>query len=231
MAFSADENQAVISTPAESRENLRRVRYTVSDLTGNDKAAADRLALLMLKLISPQSWQAAGGQGTIETEKSALVVEQSPDVHDQILVFCEKLRGARALPFKSDQDPRRFDLTIRLAQAAPALKRPVSANFHEPATLAEELSYLARQADVDILVDHQALAAAGVSDKTEVSFSVEKLPFGMVLDELLAALRLGYRVVDAHTIQVTSRPGWPPTWNWSFIRSAKYWPKVLPNRT
>ncbi len=83
----------------------------------------------MQKLVSPESWQSAGGEGTIETEKTALVVSQTAAVHDQILVFCEKLRNARGRPLKSNRDPKRFELTTRLQQAASALKSPGNGQF------------------------------------------------------------------------------------------------------
>jgi hypothetical protein len=205
MAFTAEDGQVVVTGPADQREKLRRIRYTVSDLTDNDKAAADRLAALVQKLISPQSWQAAGGEGTVETEKTALIVTQTAAVHDRILVFCEKLRNARGRPLKSNRDPKRFDLTTRHQQAASPLNRPITANFHEPATLVDILAYLGRQAEIDILLDRQALGAAGMSDMSEISFAVDNRPLAAALDELLLPLKLGYRPIDAHTLQVTTQ--------------------------
>ena len=205
MAFTAENGQVLVTDPAEQREKLRRIRYTVSDLTNNDKSAADQLAALVQKLISPQSWQSAGGEGTIETEKTALIVAQTAAVHDQILVFCEKLRNARGRPLKSNRDPKRFDLTTRLQQAASALNRQVTANFHEPAKLVDILAYLGQQAEIDILVDRQALAAAGLTDKSEISFIVENRPLTVALNDLLAPLKLGYRPINSHTLQVTTQ--------------------------
>jgi hypothetical protein len=205
MAFTAEDGQVVVTSPADQREKLRRIRYTVSDLTDNDKAGADRLAALVQKLVSPESWQAAGGEGTMETEKTALIVAQTAAVHDQILVFCEKLRNARGRPLKSNRDPKRFELTTRLQQAASALNRPITANFHEPATLVDILAYLGRQAEIDILLDRQALGAAGMSDKSEISFTADNRPLAVALDELLVPLKLGYRPIDAHTLQVTTQ--------------------------
>jgi hypothetical protein len=204
MAFTAENGQVFVTDPAEQREKLRRIRYTVSDLTNNDKSTADQLAALVQKLISPESWQSAGGEGTIETEKTALIVAQTAAVHEQILVFCEKLRNARGRPLKSNRDPKRFDLTTRLQQAASALNRRVTANFHEPAKLVEILAYLGQQAEIDILVDRQALGAAGLSDKSEISFTVENQPLTVALNDLLGPLKLGYRPIDAHTLQVTT---------------------------
>jgi hypothetical protein len=205
MGYVAEDGQVVVSGPAEENEQLYRVSYTVSDLTGDDKAAMDKLIAMVQKLVSPESWRTNGGWGTIEADKTALVVTQTAAVHDQILVFCEKLRNARGRPLRSNQNPKRFELTTRLQQANAALNRQVDANFHQPATLVEILAYLGRQAEVDILIDRQALAVAGLSDKTEVSFVAEKQSLSAALNELLIPLKLGYRASDARTLQVTSQ--------------------------
>ncbi len=126
-------------------------------------------------------------------------------MHDQILVFCEKLRNGRGRPLKSNRDPKRFDLTTRLQQAASALNRQVTANFHEPAKLVDILAYLGQQAEIDILIDRQSLGAAGLSDKSEISFTVENQPLTAALNDLLAPLKLGYRPINSHTLQVTTQ--------------------------
>ena len=50
MALTAEDGQVLVTDPAEEREKSSRIRYTVSDLTNNDKSAADRLAALVQKL-------------------------------------------------------------------------------------------------------------------------------------------------------------------------------------
>jgi hypothetical protein len=206
MAVMAENGQILIISPPDQSEKLRRIRYTVSDLTGDNKAAMDHLAMLVQKLVAPQTWQDRGGQGIIDTDKTALLVTQSGEVHDQILVFCEKLRNARGRPLKSNRDPKRFELTTRLAQADPVLNRRVSANFHEPAPLVDILGYLGQQAEADILIDRQALAATGMSDKSEISFTVENKPLAEALADLLPPLKLGYRPINVRAMQVTTLP-------------------------
>ena len=98
MAVVVDGGQVIVTSPAEYRETLRRVRYTVADLTGEDKAAVAQLAALVRRLVAPESWQSAGGRGTIEPGQGVLVVLQTGDVHQQVLVFCERLRNARQKP-------------------------------------------------------------------------------------------------------------------------------------
>ncbi len=204
LAVTADNGQVFIGPPAEYREALRKVRYTVSDLTGDDKAAAAELAATVRKLVAPESWQGSSGRGTIESDGGALVVFQSGDVHRQVLVFCEKLRNARHKPLRSRDDPQQFTLATRWDQARGTLDRPVTANFHEPAPLAKILAFLAEAAGTDILIDRAALAAAETSDRMEATVTAKQRALGPALAELLRPLGLAYRIIGPAVIQVTT---------------------------
>jgi hypothetical protein len=69
----------------------------------------------------------------------------------------------------------------------------------------EILAYLGRQAEVDILLDRQALGAMGMSDKSEISFVVENQSLAIALNKLLPTLKLAYQPINSHTIQVTTQ--------------------------
>ena len=181
------------------------MRYAVFDLTGDDKNGAAELATVMRKLIAPESWQGNGGRGTIDADADALTVMQTGDVHQQLLVFCEKLRNARQKPIRSREDPQRFTLVTRLDQAKGMLERPVTANFRQPAPLATVLTFLAGSTKSDILVDRAALAAADTSDRVEGSLTVQKEKLGAALTDLLRPLGLTYRAIGPNTVQVTTR--------------------------
>lgn len=198
-------DQVVVGVPAESRKTLKTVRYAVSDLIGDEKDAVVEFAALVQKLVAPDSWQSAGGQGGIETAPGELVVAQTADVHRQVLAFCEKLRQARKKPLRAGGDPEQFTLTTRRESARKMLGRPVSANYHEPTPLVKILAYLAETTGGDILIDRAALAAAETSDRVEASVSADRRSLEAILDELLPPLGLGYRVVGPALVQVTTR--------------------------
>lgn len=205
LAVTMENGHVTVTSPAEYREKLQKVRYTVADLTGEDEAAVAELAALVRKLVAPESWESVGGRGTIEPEKTVLVVQQTGEVHQQVLIFCEKLRTARHKPIRSHDNPERFALTTERAKARKMLARPVSVNFHEPTPLGRVLGFLSEAAQVDILVDHAALNAAGTSDRVETTLTVAKQQLGTTLDELLRPLGLAYRTVGDNVIQVTTR--------------------------
>jgi hypothetical protein len=205
LAAVVEEGQMLVTSPPDRREKLWPRRYTVSDLAGDDPTAVAELAAVIGKLVAPDSWRQSGGRGTIEPDGGALAVVQTGVVHDEILTFCEKLRNARGKPLRSRQSPERFGLETRLDRAQATLNRPVTANFHEPTPLIEVLGYLGKLAETDILVDRLALSAAGVSDRTDARVTVEKQPLAEALPALLNPLGLEYRVIDAKTLQVTTR--------------------------
>jgi hypothetical protein len=209
LAVSIDNDQVIITLPAKTRETLnetlKSIRYTVSDLTGDDKGALAEFATLVQTLVAPESWQAAGGRGTIKSDDGALVISQTGGVHQQVLVFCEKLRNARHKPLRSRDAPEKFVLTTRTAQARKMLDSPVTVNFHEPTPLAKILAFLAEATGSAVLIDRAALAAADTSDRVETSLTVEKKPLGVALGNLLAPLGLAYRVVGPNAIQVTTK--------------------------
>jgi hypothetical protein len=215
LAVAGGNGQVLVTTPEEHRETLRKVRYTVSDLAGEDKGAvAERtphapreaeLAAVVRKLIAPDSWQGNGGRGTIEPDGGALVVTQTGEVHQQVLDFCEKLRNARQKPLRSRDNPQRFTLVTRLDRAKEMLDRPVTVNFHEPVPLSKILAYLAETTRCDILVDRAALGAAETSDQVEASLTAQKKPLGAALGDLLRPLGLACRAIDPRTIQITTK--------------------------
>jgi len=195
----------IITLPASLREGMRTRPYTLSDLVGEDPDATTELAELALRLVAPLTWEKHGGKGKIEPGNGRIVVTHDESVHDQLIVFFEKLRVARGLLPRSRLAPRRLELTTARGRAAETLARPVTANFHQPTPLTDILDYLGELCDADLLIDHHALAEDRMSAKGRVSLSVEQRPLGKVLEQLLHPLGLDYRAVDTSLLQVTTR--------------------------
>lgn len=204
LACVVEGGQMLITTPADYRQVLRRMRFTVSDLASDEQAML-ALAEMVQMLVAPESWRVQGGRGSLQVDGGALVADQTMEVLGQILAFCERLRTARGLPLRSRYDPERFSLATHSARGANALERTVTANYYHPAPLAEILGYLGQRAQVDILLDRLALAAAGLSDQRPARLSVDNRPLSVALDELLQPFGLAYRVVDELTLQVSTQ--------------------------
>ncbi len=203
MARVVKNGQILLTSMSAYREEPRMVRYPISDLTHDDAGTAAELARLVQRFVAPGSWQAAGGQGTIQLSPDALRITQPDEVHHQIAMFCDKLRTARGLP--PGQDPKASSLETRTSRAKAILGHVTSINIGTATPLRDILERLKQPAGTEILIDRPALAAAGLNENTPRTLRSEGLPQGIVLRQLLEPLGLGWRVVNANTLQVTTR--------------------------
>jgi hypothetical protein len=204
LTYLVEGNQILVTSPARKKNPLRRMRYTVSDLTGSEAAAAE-LADLIVRSVAPESWRASGGRGTIAPDGGAFDVLQTDAVHYELVTFCERLRLARKLPLRSRGDHGRFSLSTRPGMAAENLSRPVSLNFREPAPLRKIVSDLEEAGGVIIHINWLMLVEEGLSAHSTGKLSADKMPLAEALGTLLGPLGLAYRVVGADTIEITTR--------------------------
>ncbi|HMC09764.1 MAG TPA: hypothetical protein VKH44_00680, partial [Pirellulaceae bacterium] len=202
LGYQVREGQVIVGSPPT--EKLRQVKYAVGDLIGDDPQALQQLAKLVQRMIVPGSWQSSGGRATMNAKGGALVVEQDEPANGEILTFCEKLRIARGLPQKSRLDPARFALVSRNQRAQTLLQRPVTSNFYTPVPFSTVAKWLSRTTGAMLLVDHAALARQEMTAESECSIVAMKKPLSGVLDELLKPLDLTWRVIDDHTLFVTT---------------------------
>ena len=205
LVYVVDNGQVLITAPASHRELFQSVRYRVSDLTGDDAKKMADLATLVQKLVAPDTWQSAGGRGTIQVDGDSLVITQTGNVHYQVLTLCEKLRTARGKPLRSHRNPDLFALATRTARAKGLLEHPLTVNFSQGAPLPEIVSYLKKEAGADIVVDRAALRAEQLAPDLKGTVRVEGQSLAAALAQWLEPLKLGCRVVDATTVQITTR--------------------------
>jgi hypothetical protein len=189
-----------VTAIGEKTDVLQSVSYQVADLCENGMTADD-LAGLLQNFVSPDAWRKNGGDGTITIENDTLQISQTELIQREIVLFCDKIRIARGI---SPQGRHESGLTTATAyvQAKSALDKTITANFHEPTAIGEVLEGFGERAGVEILLDRRELDAAGLSEKTEISYTVEKQSLESALDGLLRPLGLGFRAIDAHTLQV-----------------------------
>ncbi|MCU0981000.1 MAG: hypothetical protein MUF25_17755, partial [Pirellulaceae bacterium] len=216
LAHVAVDQQLVVTRPPLADGGLRRHSHGVSDLVGNDPQTLTQLADLIVELVEPSSWEAAGGAGVIREERPSLVIQQRETVLFRAIVFCDRLRAARGLPPQSKFDPELFSLEPRLARAAPRLAKTVTLNFPQPASFTRVLDRLSDAGEVEILVDWQALVPLGWTPDTETTVTANQRSIGEVLTEMLQPMELTYRVIDAASVQVTSPAAAEARWDIEF---------------
>jgi hypothetical protein len=198
-------DQLLITAPSKTRNAQRAQKYDVADLVGKEPAAGEELAQWARKLVSPESWREAGGQGTLQGSGGALTITQSELVHAQIRDFLDRLRLARGKSPEGRPGDPKGPITTRLDLARTKLRQPVTVSFPEPAPLARIVGDLERVSQTTILFDGAAMRAAGVSRQRKATLSVHEQPFSEALVSVLQPLGLTYRIVDATTFEITTR--------------------------
>ncbi len=187
----------VIGLPDAEVPNERM--HDASGLSSFVAAHPDLLVEVIRSMVDPPSW--AEGNGTsIALEGTQLKVVQRPATHVRIERFLAQWKGF------VDGD----DATIAATEAQAALARErlttrVSIEHLQEVPLVQLAREFSALAGIDILVDWVTLGEEGWSGDTALSCNVEDLPLGLALDETLRPAGLTFRIVDARTLQITTR--------------------------
>jgi hypothetical protein len=204
------DGQVLVTSPRRLERASRRRSFDVQDLAGDKRPAAEELASLVRQFVQPASWQESGGRGRVQATQGKLEVEQTAAVEHQVSSFLDKLRLSRGRPIapgpQEDGSPsEQLTLNTRYALARPRLEQPVTANFNQPTPLAKIASHLEKAAKIKLVFDGLALTQVGQSPQSEATLSVDRRPLAEALAGLLEPLGLAYRLVNAHTLQITTR--------------------------
>jgi hypothetical protein len=198
---------------ATTAEATHLTRYPIDDLVGKDSADADAavLAEQVQRLVAADQW----GPGKLEIVPGALQITQAAAVHDELIVWFEKLRIARGLPLRTKYDPahaqlrrfapQRFALASRWQQAEPLLAKPVTVSFLQPDSLGEILNVLRRQCQAVVIWDLPALDAVGLSPDTLATLVVREARLETALEQVLTPLGLAAIPVDETSLLVTTK--------------------------
>jgi hypothetical protein len=205
LAYDTVDSQLVIGRPLHSLEEFREVPFEVADLLGEEPDQLAELTDWISTLIAPDSWQSAGGLGSIEANGSSLLIRNSDPVLFEILFFCERLRLARGLPTRSRYDRRHFSQTALQMQAREHLDKRITLTFLGPTLFTRVLRHIEKTAGIRLLVDWQSLAEEGWNSDAEVTFAINDRPLSEAITELLKPMELEFRIVDQSVFQIASR--------------------------
>jgi hypothetical protein len=194
----------IVFTPVAVPETPWEATYDVADLVGSEQDV-QALGELITALVAPASWATPGGTATLTATATALQVQQDAQAHFQIAQLLDRLRVARGLAPRGGSADLSLDPTPALAEAMRALSAPVSVDFSSPTAVARVLESLRGQTDLHLVVDWRATATASWRPTTDTSLSCADRPLAEVLDAWLGPHNLGFRVCDAHTVQITTR--------------------------
>lgn len=182
----------------------RSVAYAVDDLA-SDPAAIEQLATDIQQLVAPESWQAAGGAGTIAVDGKQLKIETGEAIQYEVLLLLERSRAALGLPPRS-----KYPAALIGAEAAPIalaerLSAPATFTFSQYTPLREIFRHWQEEMQVAVLVDWPALADLRLWPNTRIACSSTDKSWDKALDEVLTPLGLAWRAIDKRTIEITTQ--------------------------
>ncbi|TWT77956.1 hypothetical protein Pla123a_17550 [Posidoniimonas polymericola] len=134
-----------------------------------------------------------------------LTLSAPADAHFDLAVFCERLRHARGLKQRTKYPAALLATEPPLARLESPLSRSATFSFISPTPLAEVLDYWRDATGLEIVVDWASAAASRIGPQTLVRCSSREQPWRDALDGVLHPLGLGWRVVDARTLQIATR--------------------------
>jgi hypothetical protein len=194
-----------LSITLANSEDRSTKTHNVADLLEPGAADAKAVGALIERFVSPASWQAAGGNGTIDVEGRKLRVHQTKAVHHEIVVFCERLRLARGLRQRTRYPSSRLSVESPYHEIKAKLSRSTTFTFLPWSRLADVIRHWELQSGVTILVDWNRLADVDLSPSTPIACSAVDRAWDEVLQEVLEPIDLAWWAVDGETIQITTQ--------------------------
>jgi len=188
----------------QDADKVRSVDYPIDDLLGDKLTTAD-VSKWIETLIAPDSWQSAGGDGTITAAEESLRIAQTQAVQYQVLFFLERIRLAKQLPLRSKYPARLLSGQPHGAGVADRLNAPATFTFSHDTPLAEVFHYWQGEAGLPIFVDWPALASVGLWPDSRVTCTSANEPWRTSFDKILGPLDLGWQAAPGGAIQITSR--------------------------
>lgn len=204
LTYSVQPGQIVITADEPLRERLSTRVHDVADLADHAEAA-NRLAAHITALIASGSWESEGGEAALSVKEQSLEIRQTELVHFRIARFLDRLRAVRGLPPRGDLPSKWRQIPPAFALAAAELNAPLRAMFIQPTPLRQILEYIETQANLRILTDWRALGELNLTPSFSQSIELPEQPLHELFDAWLHPMKLDYRVLDAHTVQISSR--------------------------
>jgi len=202
-AYSVGDGGIVISAQRPVRSEFSTEVYEVADLVSG-ASGIERLAQYVRQLVAPPSWSDLTG-ASMSVADGQLEVTQTVVVQYQIARFLDRLRAMRGLLPRSELPRDMLATTPAFVQAAGKLDLPVPASFPEPIALRQFFAYVQTQSDLRLLVDWTALLKQGIDPTHAIPLGEPERPVHQLLHRVLDPLELDYRVLDGHSLEISTR--------------------------
>ena len=194
--------QIVITTPDQRDGPLSVAVYPLpqpdpADKTGDARAWAEAVT----SLIERGSWDSAGGLGHCEAVPGALVVAQSPRVHERVRALLEGLGRLQSPPASWQPVP--------LSPSGPAWQKSL-ASLSRPARidcrkmpLVDLVEYLAEEYQIPLVLKVQRLSEGGIDYRTPITRKLSGVTLQELLQSVAGELELAC-LVNEGAIEITT---------------------------
>lgn len=185
------------------------VAYPVADLLGNGETDSElrRLRdLIMVTVRGETHWiEAKPSVPKIHCDGAtkSLVVRHSSDVHDEVAAFLSLLRKTKQAATSTKKPVTNTLLSDEEQRINERLQTKITLSFKN-APLKEVISQIAKQAELNIVLDSAGLEEVGETTKTPVTLNLDQVRISTALRLLLEPLQLDH-VVQNEVLRVTSR--------------------------
>ncbi len=179
----------------------RALAYPVDDLVSGDATA---LARAVQNLVEPESWRPHGGAGELTIDGTTLRINHAERVGYETILLLERYRLAAGLPPRSKYPAALLAAWAQAAKLDERLAGPATFTFSRPTPAREIFRWWQDELGVAVLVDWPALDAVRVAPLTRLTAGAAGQSWGEALDAALKPLGLGWRRVDARTMEITT---------------------------
>jgi len=197
LKYRTEEGHLLITSASKAVEKPLSASYDVTDLTGGDPTEMETLSQWITQLIAPTTWSINGGERRLAIDGKQLTITQTPREHDEVKAFFEKLRIARSLAPTSKLETHR-------QQTDAVLRKPLTMILLSPTPISEIFRRIHKETGVRIVVDWKSAAELGWPSSSNATLAANNQPLEAALISILKPLGLRYRVIDSHTIQITT---------------------------
>jgi len=186
----------LITTPKAARSRLVAFSYPIGDLVApgpaerGGKRDGASLTAAITATVSPRTWWAAGGRGTIAALPPAnardLAVTQTGPVHDEVVELLGRIRRVAAVASGLNVPERKIRDQLAAKTTFEFIETP----------LQDVIDYLKDLHGIEIQLDRKALDGVGIGTDTPVTANLKGVSLENGLQKVLAKMKLSYIVTD-----------------------------------
>ncbi|MBI1899962.1 MAG: hypothetical protein HYS13_02455 [Planctomycetia bacterium] len=210
LAYVIDEGLLVVTSKTEAESMLHTVIYEVPDLLyeeGFDVADADSLVEVITSTVEPQSWEEAGGAGSLACLLETLVISSTDEVHDKTAAMLAALRTAHRQMATEKGDARFATIRPDGGSAEERIARRLEERVEldlPGAPLSALAATLASDLQIPVVFDFKALEDVAVTIDEPVTLRLPGVSARVALKYALAQHELAW-AVENEALVITSQ--------------------------